>query len=332
MSPKHRQPLSRIGLFVAAIVALAALFSFIKDLSEWNEKNGLWRTGLELSACIVAAALFAIIKGEKSRGRTVLATVLTLGLVVNIVGVFMVPVRAKIATPEPSLAQPSPVAAPPDAPNERGIVLNGACENAGPATQQPLQLIEICVVYWCKGSLHTPDGGWVVGQGQIKLRPLILNKTDDVLDLSIAPIAAVRLLVSTARPPSEWWLPPALTANQGDHPIATNWNGQVVWSIPPNMERDAIQLTLPDGSSTWDGFATLGWDYGLLPPRQIAFKELRTHADGTPIQEGDLVFNVPNDADSLLLGIEVVDRNDPTKRLAASDAETWPEESDLNSF
>lgn len=217
--------------------------------------------------------------------------------------------------------------------SQPGGPLDLACDNAGPAVAKAVSDIVLCVVYWCQGSFHTLGGqGWIAGRGQIKVRPLITNKSGRDLDVSIAPAAAVRLLVSTTRPPTDWWLPPQRTAEQGDHPISVSWNGQILWAIPPNMNGDAVPMDLPGGLHTWDGFATLKWDFGILGPGQTAFKPLRINADGSPIQEGDLVYDVPSDEQSRLIGLAVVDRNDPTRILAFSDRNVWPPSSDLNSF
>ncbi len=105
----------------------------------------------------------------------------------------------------------------------------------------------------------------------------------------------------------------------------------MLWAVPPNKTGDAVEIDLPDGRYTYDGFATF-WDYTSLDPGQTAFKPLRFKADGNPFQEGDLVFNVPLNDKSQVRGLALVDRNDPSKILAVSDASTWPPRSDLNSF
>ncbi len=220
------------------------------------------------------------------------------------------------------------------APAPPGVSLspNNVCDNSVLAATVSEPDVDICVMYWCIGSFHAPNGiDWIHDRAQIKMRPLIFNRSSHAVDISIAPNAALRLLVSTPDNPRDWWQPPNKTVEQGDHPNVVSRKGEVLWAVPPNKTGDAVEIDLPDGRYTYDGFATF-WDYTSLDPGQTAFKPLRFKADGNPFQEGDLVFNVPLNDKSQVRGLALVDRNDPSKILAVSDASTWPPRSDLNSF
>ncbi|OBA46007.1 hypothetical protein A5789_05850 [Nocardia sp. 852002-51101_SCH5132738] len=194
--------------------------------------------------------------------------------------------------------------------------------------------VEICVEYWCTGDFHAANGvDTIPGRGQIKLRPLLFNKSPFAVDISISPNAAIRLLVVTPKDPSVWWQPPPVTSQAGDRPVPIKWNGQDTWAVPPNAPHDAVRIDLPGNMYTYDGFATF-WDFTMLAPGETAFKPLRFDDQHHAIQEGDLVFNVPLDDQraSTARALVLVDRNDPTKILASSDTTTWPRPSDLNSF
>ncbi|QLY30400.1 hypothetical protein H0264_35645 [Nocardia huaxiensis] len=201
------------------------------------------------------------------------------------------------------------------------------------ATTVQLPDVEICVAYWCVGRFHAPDGvNWIEGRGQIKLRPRIINNSAHAIDISITAMSALRLLVATPLDPATWWMPPPITASAGDRPIKLSFEGQTYWAVPPNAPRDAVQIDLPNNMYTYDGFAT-SWYDTELGPGQTAFKPLRKDADGRPIQEGNLVFNVPVATQDVgLKGLVLVDRNDPTTVLAFIDKEKWPAPADLNSF
>ncbi|WP_228822258.1 hypothetical protein [Nocardia farcinica] len=205
------------------------------------------------------------------------------------------------------------------------------------ATTVELPAVEICVAYWCVGKFHTPDGGWIEDRGQIKLRPRIINNSPDPISIAIGNPSTLRLLVSTSLPYESWWQPPPATAAQGDKPIVISHEGQKYWAVPPNVNRDAVPLTLPDGSRTWDGFASSWPDRSddpitTLGPGQTAFRPLRHQPDGWAVQEGNLVFNVPIASNVGLKGLALLDPNDPTKILAFIDKKYWPEPADLNSF
>ncbi|MGW0358924.1 hypothetical protein ACWDXV_32460 [Nocardia nova] len=220
------------------------------------------------------------------------------------------------------------------APAPPGVSLspNNLCDRSTPAASVTEPDVDICVIYWCMGSFHAANGvDWIPNRAQIKMRPLIFNRSSHAVDISITPNAALRLLVSTPDDPRDWWQPPSETAKQGDHPNVVSRKGEVLWAVPPNKTGDAVRIDFPDGSYTYDGFATF-WDYTSLDPGQTAFKPLRFKPDRNPFQEGDLVFDVPLDDKSRVLGLALVDRNDPSRVLAVSDADTWPARSDLNSF
>ncbi|MBF6259871.1 hypothetical protein IU468_26695 [Nocardia farcinica] len=205
------------------------------------------------------------------------------------------------------------------------------------ATTVQLPAVEICVAYWCVGKFHTPDGGSIEGRGQVKLRPRIINNSADPIDISTTNSSKLRLLVATTLPYESWWQPPPATAEQGDKPIIISYEGQKYWAVPPNVNRDAVPLTLPDGSTTWDGFASSWPDTSdnpstTLEPGQTVFRPLRHRPDGWAIQEGNLVFNVPIAHNVGLKGLALIDPNDSTRIIAFSDKKNWPEPADLNSF
>lgn len=207
---------------------------------------------------------------------------------------------------------------------------NTPCHSPSATTVQ-LPDVEICVAYWCVGKFHTPDGGWIEDRGQIKLRPRIINNSADPINIATVTPSTLRLLVSTTLPYESWWQPPPATAELGDKPIVVTHDGQKYWAVPPNVNRDAVPLTLPNGMMTWDGFAS-SWPYAVLEPGQTAFKPLRHQPNGWAVQEGNLVFNVPIASSVGLKGLVLLDPDDSTKILAFSDKRHWPEPADLNSF
>ncbi|MGW4844878.1 hypothetical protein [Nocardia brasiliensis] len=220
-----------------------------------------------------------------------------------------------------------PAAAPP------GVSLspNNICDDSVPAAAATTPDVGLGVVYWCLGGFHVANGVDAPPDlTQIKMRPVIQNPTLRAIDVSITQNAALRLLVETPNNPRDWWRPPQRTAKAGDHPSAVIVDDKLLWAIPPNLTNDAVQVDLLNNTRTY-GFAT-SWDYTILNPGQTAFKPLRFKDDGTPIQEGDLVFSVPLNAVSQVRGLALVDRNDPTMLVAICDSDTWPQRSNLNSF
>ncbi|MGV9834271.1 hypothetical protein ACWDUL_08755 [Nocardia niigatensis] len=214
----------------------------------------------------------------------------------------------------------------------QSLAPSNTCDDSKPASVAAEPDIEICVVFWCIGNFHSPDGnGWVQGRGQVKLRPLIMNKAAHGIDVSVAPMAAIRLLVKTSDDPMAWWQPPPVTATAGDHPVQVSWQGEKYWAVPPNRPHDAVRIELPNNMFTYDGFATF-WDDTLIGPGEAAFKPLRLDDKNKAIQEGDLAFNVPLKDGSGFKGLALVDRNDPTRILAFVDQSAWPARSDPNTF
>jgi hypothetical protein len=175
-------------------------------------------------------------------------------------------------------------------------------------TDPSLPSISVTVVYWCKGEVLKGDGSVDDQNYQIKLRPRLVNNTASTMDISLSKPSPLRLLV-TAKQVDKRWSPPPLTRKGGDKPILVECNGGTFWGIPPNLQHDATLMT----EDQYSGFATI-WDGSKLGPGKSYFKPLRHRADRSAIQEGDLVFQVPNNkgAQTGIYGLAVLDLSKPT--------------------
>ncbi|NIL84136.1 hypothetical protein RhoFasGS6_01500 [Rhodococcus fascians] len=196
-------------------------------------------------------------------------------------------------------------------------------------TQRQAPDVEICIVYWCMAPIVLPGGTASESTSQVKLRPKIENNSNMPLDLSVASPSSMRLLVSSGA--DYRWDPPPLTAAAGDRVVRVQWEGATYWAVPPNVAHDASPIYFPDGSGTWDGFVS-SWEAGLLEPGDSMNKPLRLGVGGQPIQEGNLVFQVPSGEDALVAGLAVVTRDSVPVVLAASMFPAWPPQSNLNDF
>ncbi|WP_141751423.1 hypothetical protein [Rhodococcus sp. 1139] len=191
------------------------------------------------------------------------------------------------------------------------------CDKPNPS-DVALPDVEICVTHWCQATFRREDGEVDEGQVQIKLRARIINNSNVPLDLSISNSSAMRLLVRSQSLP-EGWTPPPLTAGSRDLPVLVNWEGGKYWAIPPNVPGDAR----PVGDGTdFDGFVT-SWDAGIIQPGESYYRKLRYSAPNVPIQEGNLVFQVPMGDE--LIGLAILEKGDPTKVLGVLPKKEWPE-------
>lgn len=191
------------------------------------------------------------------------------------------------------------------------------CDTPNPS-DVALPDIEICVTHWCQAIFRREDGEIDESQVQIKLRARIINNSDLPIDLSISNSSAMRLLVRSQSLPAGW-TPPPLTAGSRDLPVLVNWEGGKYWAIPPNVPGDA--RLVGDGTE-FDGFVT-SWDAGVIQPGESYYRKLRHSAPNLPIQEGNLVFQVPMGDE--LIGLAIVAKEDPTKVLGVLPKKEWPE-------
>ncbi|CCF63692.1 protein of unknown function [Nocardia cyriacigeorgica GUH-2] len=170
------------------------------------------------------------------------------------------------------------------------------------------------------------------------MRPCITNNSSGELDLGITKTAdkssAMRLLVNAKDLPGSWNPPPA-TAAAGDRPVQVSWQGHTYWAIPANVPHDAVEVPVIENGqqigTTWDGFSTIWEDVKLTPENRILYEPIEYGANGWPIQETDLVFNLPgSDASELtIFALAIVDRTNPSIVIAVSPAfdpgGAWPE-------
>lgn len=176
----------------------------------------------------------------------------------------------------------------------------------------------VCVMNWCSGPVLNLDGSVDATQTQIKLHPRIINNSGTDLDLGIGKNSALRLLVASSDLPASWQ-PPQLTAAEGDGPIILEYSGQSYWAIPPNVPHDEY-LT----EAGWTGYAT-SWDSPQLHANEMYPPLTSYRPDGNPIQQGNLVFQVPTQDrfnNSSLLGLALLER-DTGRILWVSEFEDW---------
>jgi len=209
------------------------------------------------------------------------------------------------STATPSIlppASPGSTTAAPPAPSGVPVPSAAGCPLPDP-TDPSLPSIEVKVVYWCKGDVFTSDDQIDSDNYQIKVRPRLINNTKSTMNISINSPSAIRLLV-TGKQIDQRWSPPSLTKDLGDRPILVRCNGGTFWAIPPNAPRDVSTTS----TGQYAGFAT-SWDGVELGPGQSYFKPLRHRSDGSAVQEGNLVFQIPldeNDA-ARIYGLAVLD-------------------------
>lgn len=207
------------------------------------------------------------------------------------------------------------------------ILADQLCRDPDP-TDPVLPEVEICVVAWCRGSLLNPDGTERTDQGQIKLRPRIINNQSTELDITIDNPSAVRILLATEDVPGRW-RPPPKTAAGGDAPVLVEWQGRSYWAVPPNVPGDARQITFEENGiiyRMYDGFATY-WDAPTtLESGAILYHPIRRDGEGRGIRETDLVFNLPIEADGSisLYGLSIIDTR-TNLVLGVYERNLWPD-------
>jgi hypothetical protein len=190
--------------------------------------------------------------------------------------------------------------------------------------------VEVCVIRWCMAPVKDKAGNPIPHRSQVKIRARVQNNSAELLDLSVGNPSAMRLLVSGPTLPGSWE-PFPRTATQGDTPVLVEFDNQKYWAIPANAPGDVDPIVLPDGGRTWNGFVG-SWDAGVIAPGQPYFKPIRKGPDGHPVQEGNLVFNVPSDEGNYIKGLAVVDRENPSHVLAVWSSDKWPPSVDPNEF
>ncbi|BDT94149.1 hypothetical protein IFM12275_41250 [Nocardia sputorum] len=190
--------------------------------------------------------------------------------------------------------------------------------------------VEVCVIRWCMAPVKDKAGNPIPHRSQVKIRARVQNNSAELLDLSVGNPSAMRLLVSGPTLPGSWE-PFPRTATQGDAPVLVEFDNQKYWAIPANAPGDVDPIVLPDGGRTWNGFVG-SWDAGVIAPGQPYFKPIRKGPDGHPVQEGNLVFNVPSDEGNYIKGLAVVDRENPSHVLAVWSSDKWPPSVDPNEF
>jgi len=150
------------------------------------------------------------------------------------------------------------------------------------------------------------------------------------MNISIGSPSAIRLLV-TGKQIDQRWAPPPLTKSLGDQPTLVKCNGGTFWAIPPNAPRDASTTS----TGEYAGFAT-SWDGVELGPGQSHFKPLRHHLNGSAVQEGNLVFQVPLDenGEAIIYGLAVLDPqyNSVLGIALFGNSDQWGARLDPNSF
>jgi hypothetical protein len=309
------------GVLSTLVASASAYIGIFKDL-------GLI-AGLGLILGLVALAGAVILYrrrhfGVSRRGLTLVGTAFVMAAI--LLGLSVVTPRegdsgtggGGTSATESSSSSSTPItsASPSASPTAAAINLSQPCNPPDP-TDPVLPDVEICVVYWCKSPFLGADGIPVPGQSQVKIRPRIINNTSDSIDISLDAPTTLRLL-TRSRAIDERWAPPPLTAAAGDAPFVVEWEGQNYWAIPPNLPRDAT----PVAGGMWSGYATI-WDGQTIEPGNSYYKPLRFRGDG-PVQEGDLVFQVPTEPDGTIdvLGFAVV--VDGVVRGVAESSD-WPE-------
>jgi hypothetical protein len=187
---------------------------------------------------------------------------------------------------------------------------------------------DLCIIAWCEGGVYTSAGLLDPTRTTIKIRPGILNKGTNPLDISIAYPSSMRLLVSGSNL-RESWDPPPFTAAAGDKPLLVEWAGRKYWAVAPNLQGEPMyEVTSPDNLTRYQRFKTF-WDDQVLSDGESYFrsiKKISEDPDAPAFQEADLVFEIP--MGTIMEGLAIVDRGNPTDvlqvSLAGPKAENWP--------
>jgi hypothetical protein len=220
------------------------------------------------------------------------------------------PSPSAIPSATPTITQP--------APEVLNVASSGrTCPNPNPSDFK-LPDVEVCVTMWCQSRTYERDGTPQMDQTQIKLKASVFNKTTGPLDISITGTSAMRLLVAQRNLP-ESWRPPEKTVAAGDTPVLVEWSGsgskQNYWALPPNVFADSYAT--PAGAAT--GFYTQ-WDPPILESGEGYYRPRAEPFD--PFNaDGNLVFQLP--VGSVVTGLAVVDKTDPTKIIAVTPFSEW---------
>ena len=208
------------------------------------------------------------------------------------------------------------------------IVSDTSCDPVNPSDKQ-IPDYELCVTAWCYTRVLFPNGAIDRSQTGIKLHPRITNNSQKPLDISITKPSALRLLVRSSDLPYVWEPPPE-TAAAGDAPFTVTYLGQTYWAIPPNLHRD---LTYPPGAREI-GFVTWWNGLDVLPPNSILPPPTSYRPDGTAIQQGDLVFHVPEKTltnGATVIGLALLNKK-TREVLALARFEDWGQRKNPNDF
>ncbi|MDX6585271.1 MAG: hypothetical protein QOI10_4455 [Solirubrobacterales bacterium] len=322
----------RIGL-VAFLAALAGLLAnliaghFQTRYSAWI-KRSRWNLTASLVACALLAALPAtLLSGDDGDNQTAAgSTTVPGGSVINN------GTNIQNCAPGSNCEQNNVVTT---VTTQVPVSATQLCRDPDP-TDPALPNVEVCIIAWCRGTVLDSTGKPIKDQGQIKLRPRIINNASTPLSVSIERPSALRLLVSTNDVPNRWKPPPG-TVRGGDIPQLVEWNGVKYWAIPPNVPGDARPVQFEEGGityTTYDGFATY-WDATVLQSGGILYKPIVRDSDGHGRRETDLVFNVPAEPDGSLavFGLAVVDpATTPGRVLGVSGRNAWPPQVRPDSF
>ena len=158
------------------------------------------------------------------------------------------------------------------------------------------------------------------------------NYGTDELNISIEKPSPIRLVVNSGALPGGWNPPPA-TAEAGDAVVPVFWSGHQYWAVPPNVNGDAY----PTPSGYYTGLAT-SWHAETIQKGSSYFAPLeddpRYLPEKRPKQDGDLVFQVPLDANGAVpvIGLAYVSTADPMVIINLVPFEYWPKPSDPSSF
>lgn len=319
-----------------ALGTAAVIFGVLVGIDSLAVTHGLARS-LAIAGAVFFGALASITFFVRPFALRPITRLILIGLAVTSVAVLVVgpgksshhpsagadqnrsvPATSTAGPASPSASKSTPpriVGAPVPAPDDCGPEAS---------VSVPLPAVQICVYYWCRGDVFNTDGTTDEAHAQIKVRPRIINNRASTLNVDISTPSAIRLLISEPRMPGSWG-PPPLTARAGDRPIAVSYRGQQFWALPPNVPHDATAAA----NGMYTGFAT-SWTATDIAPGGSAYFPLRHRADGSPIQEGDLVFQLPQDA--LIVGLAVVSHSSHPTVLGIQLQKDWPKSSEPGSF
>jgi hypothetical protein len=332
---------------VSSVVVSAALFGVIVGV--WSSVDSLYAAhGVIRTTGLLAAILFVLVllgcwAARPSVQRRIASIVALVLLVASVAVALVAPGEHSHKQPTalasaPQSASSSPSSASSNAPSTTPSSASSAAtavkgisvpnpDECGPEAQVsvPLPSVQVCVYYWCRGDVFNLDGTESGSQAQIKIRPRLINNGASNLSIAITNPSAVRLLVTDAAMPASWQ-PPPLTARAGDRPVVVSYEGTNYWALPPNVPHDAALLSNGTG---YTGFAT-SWSGTELAAGGSYYVPLTHNSDGSPVQSGDLVFQVPQSAQ--IIGLAVVTPSALPSVLGVALANTWPSSSDPSSF